>query len=167
MSNKNIEVEVLDIFLSRGHDFFGRYGKSRKRHEVSSVKSVECVAGRGLVGDRFYGYKAEYPGQITFLSREVIDEVIESLGLESLDVSRFRRNVIILGVDLNDLIGSLFEIDGVLFEGARECSPCFWMDQAIGEGAEELLKGRGGLRCRILETGTLSKGVKQLHLKSS
>ncbi|MEM6886190.1 MAG: molybdenum cofactor biosysynthesis protein, partial [Verrucomicrobiota bacterium] len=66
-----------------------------------------------------------------------------------------RRNVVISGVDLNSLIGKEFELQGVHFEGSCECSPCFWMDEAIAPGAEEFLKGQGGLRARVLTDGIL------------
>jgi MOSC domain-containing protein YiiM len=40
-----------------------------------------------------------------------------------------------------------------------ECKPCYWMDEAIAPGAEALLQGRGGLRARILTSGTLRVGL--------
>ena len=58
-------------------------------------------------------------------------------------------------VDLNELIGQDFEIQGVAFHGTEECRPCYWMDRAIAPGAEEFLKGRGGLRARILNDGQI------------
>jgi MOSC domain-containing protein YiiM len=66
-----------------------------------------------------------------------------------------RRNVITRGVDLNSLIGQRFANQGVEFEGVAECSPCHWMNQAIAPGAESALRGRGGLRARILTDGIL------------
>ena len=66
-----------------------------------------------------------------------------------------RRNVITLGLDLNSLVGKRFVIQGIEFEGVCECSPCHWMNHAIGEGAERALHGRGGLRARILGDGLL------------
>ena len=57
--------------------------------------------------------------------------------------------------NLNDLIGQDFEIQGVRFHGTEECRPCYWMDQAIAPGTEEFLKGRGGLRARMLTSGKL------------
>jgi MOSC domain-containing protein YiiM len=69
--------------------------------------------------------------------------------------SAFRRNVITQGVDLNLLINREFEVQGVRFHGTQECAPCYWMDQAFAPGAEAALKGHGGLRARILSSGTL------------
>jgi MOSC domain-containing protein YiiM len=57
---------------------------------------------------------------------------------------------------LSSLIGKQFELQGVRFEGTEECRPCYWMEQALGPGAEIWLKGRGGLRARILTSGILS-----------
>jgi MOSC domain-containing protein YiiM len=39
--------------------------------------------------------------------------------------------------------------------GTEESRPCFWMDHAFGPGAQAALKGRGGLRARILTSGRL------------
>ena len=67
----------------------------------------------------------------------------------------FRRNVLTTGVDLNTLIGQRFTLQGIEFEGVEECRPCYWMDEAIAPGAEDYLKGHGGLRARILNDGVL------------
>jgi MOSC domain-containing protein YiiM len=65
--------------------------------------------------------------------------------------------VITLGTDLNALIGVEFEIQGVRFAGTGESAPCEWMNLAFAPGAEEFLKGKGGLRAKILSTGILRK----------
>ena len=163
-SNAMLNLEILRIFISPGHDFNGRHGKERLDHGSQSVDSVECVAGRGLEGDRFFDYRDDFKGQMTFFDLSVADAVEEKLGLEDFELSQLRRNVIVSGVGLNDLIGKHFEINGVEFFGSEECSPCYWMNEALGPGAESLLKGRGGLRCRILSSGTLRLGESQLKV---
>jgi MOSC domain-containing protein YiiM len=147
--------QILAIYLSRAHNFFGRHNQTPLQHEVLSVPEAECVAGSGLVGDRFFAYKPGYKGQITFFAKEVFDALCLGLGLESKEPSLVRRNVLTCGVDLNGLIGKTFCIQGVLFEGTEECRPCYWMDTAIAPGAETALRGRGGLRAKILTSGRL------------
>jgi hypothetical protein len=147
--------QILAIYLSPGHNFFGRHNEVPLAHEVVSVPTVECVAGRGLVGDRFFGFKSGYKGQITFFSAEVYESLCKALGVEATPPSVLRRNVITTGVDLNDWIGKTFSIQGVVFEGTEECRPCYWMDSAFAPGAEAAMRGQGGLRARILEGGTL------------
>jgi MOSC domain-containing protein YiiM len=158
MSNLIHNLEILHIFISPGHDFKGRHGHERLNHGSQSVDSVECVSGRGLEGDRFFDYREDFKGQVTFFELKVADTVERLLGLEDFELSQLRRNVIVSGVDLNELIGKRFEINGAEFFGSEECSPCYWMNEALGPGAEALLKDRGGLRCRILSSGNLRLG---------
>jgi MOSC domain-containing protein YiiM len=148
-------MKIAALYISAGHNYFGRHGQPPGEHAIQAVPSVECLAGRGLVGDRFLDYKQDYAGQITFFAGEVFDELQAALGLAGRDSAGLRRNVITRGVDLNGLIGQEFEVQGVRFRGTRECSPCYWMDRAFVPGTEAWLKGRGGLRAKILTSGTL------------
>lgn len=147
--------KVREIHISPGHNFFGHHGKLAGTHPTISVDEVECVAGEGLRGDRFFGYKKNYQGQVTFFSAEVFQDLCEQFKVVGKSAGVLRRNVITSGFDLNQLVGAQFELQGIRFEGVAECSPCLWMNQAFGPGAEEFLKDRGGLRARILTTGTL------------
>lgn len=151
-------MEIKKIYLSAGHDFKGRFGKDRLRHSIESVEEVECVAGKGLVGDRYFGHKENFKGQITFFDWAVLEGIRDAFSLPDLEPSVFRRNVITDGLDLNALIGERFTIQGIEFEGSEECAPCFWMDDAVAPGTEDALRGRGGLRARILSGGTLRIG---------
>lgn len=122
---------------------------------MNEVQTVECVAGRGLRGDRYFDHQEDYKGQLTFFSLEVFDELCGALQIEGVDPSSVRRNVFTRGVDLNTLIGKDFEVQGIRFHGTEESRPCHWMNGAVGPGAKEFLSGRGGLRARILSDGTL------------
>jgi MOSC domain-containing protein YiiM len=119
------------------------------------VPMIECVAGRGIRGDRYFDFKNNYKGQITFFSGEVFDELCGALQIDDCSPTSLRRNVITRGVNLNEFIGEDFEIDGLYFHGMEECRPCYWMDRAVAPGAEEFLKGRGGLRAKIVSGGIL------------
>lgn len=156
---------IEHLYLSPGHNYFGHHGKPADEHPIIAVPEIECVAGRGIRGDRFFDYKPDYKGQITFFSAEIYDELcgtllppasqLSALNAQLPPPSAFRRNVITRGVDLNTLIGKQFTVQGVTFEGTAECSPCYWMDQAFAPGTEAALKGRGGLRAKILTDGWL------------
>ncbi len=146
---------VHALYISSGHNYFGHHGGAPGTHPMLDMNAVECVAGRGIRGDRFFDYKPDYKGQITFFSREVFEQLRRELKLDSAHPSGTRRNVLVSGADLNALIGARFEIQGVLFEGTEECKPCHWMNSGLGPGAEAWLEGRGGLRARILTNGML------------
>ena len=72
------------------------------------------------------------------------------------------------------MIGAIYQLIGqefaivnasdaaVRFQGAKQCAPCAWMDAMLAPGAQKFLRGRGGLRARILTDGTLARGVATL-----
>ena len=148
-------VEICHLYISPGHNFVGHNGREPDTHPAIEVAGIECVAGRGIRGDRYFDFKDNYKGQVTFFSLEVFDELCRALRIEGCSPSAVRRNVFTRNVDLNQLIEQDFEIQGVRFHGTQECAPCYWMDRAVGPGAEAFLKGRGGLRARILSDGEL------------
>ncbi len=152
-------MRVCHIYISPGHNYFGNYGKPAGENPIVEVPEVECVQDYGLKGDRFYGYRPDYKGQITFFDENVFEEVRREFKVPELSPAAFRRNVITAGLELNTLIGTKFTLQGIEFAATEECRPCHWMEQAVAKGAEDWLKGRGGLRCRILSTGVLRRDV--------
>ena len=148
-------VEICHLYISSGHNFFGHHGREPDNYPAIEVPLIECVAGHGIRGDRFFDHQESYKGQITFFSLDVFDELCAELQLQDRSPALVRRNVITRNVDLNELIETDFEVQGVQFRGTGECRPCYWMDRTIGPGAEEFLKGRGGLRARILHDGEI------------
>ena len=150
-------LRVEHLFISPGHNFFGHHGQPAGEHPIMAVGEVECVAGRGLRGDRYFDYKEDYKGQITFFAMEVMEALRVELKRPDAQPQATRRNAFVRGVDLPSLIGQEFEVQGVRFVGVEESRPCDWMNSALGPGAKEWLHGRGGLRCRILTDGVLRR----------
>ncbi|HJT81908.1 MAG TPA: MOSC domain-containing protein [Chthoniobacterales bacterium] len=148
-------MQICHLYISPGHNFFGHHGREPDNFPTVEVSSIECVAGHGIRGDRFLDYREDYKGQITFFSLEVFDELRTALQAHDCSPAVLRRNVIVRGSDLNQLIGDEFEVQGIRFYGTAECKPCYWMNRAVAPGAEKFLKGRGGLRARILTSGRL------------
>ena len=144
---------IRRIFISPGHNFFGHAGREPDDFPLEEVDRIQCVAGHGIRGDRFYDYKDNYKGQITFFAQEIFDQLAADFPTVDKSPGVLRRNVIVAGVDLNTLIGEDFEVQGVRFRGTTHCKPCFWMDQAFAPGAEKWLHHKGGLRAQILSDG--------------
>jgi len=157
---------IRQIFISPGHNYFGHHGRAPDDFPLVEVEQVECVAGSGIRGDRFYDYRDEYKGQITFFSLEIFDRLAQHLGLTNKSPGALRRNVIVSGVELNDLIGEEFSIQGVRLRGTAHCKPCYWLDQAVAPGTEKFLQGNGGLRAQILSDGVIVVGDAQLVLSA-
>jgi MOSC domain-containing protein YiiM len=153
---------IRQIFISSGHNYFGRHGRAPETFPLREVSEIECVAGHGIRGDRFYDYRDDYKGQITFFSHEVFEKLATRFGLPDKSPGELRRNLVVSGANLNDLIGEEFSIQGVQLRGTAHCKPCYWMDHALAAGAEEFLQGNGGLRAKIVSDGVISVGDAQL-----
>ncbi len=151
------DFEIRHLFVSKGHNFVGHHQKPPGTLTMTEVQEITCVAGKGIVGDRYFGFRENYKGQITFFEQETHEELCAQLGVGDRGPEVYRRNVITGGVRLNDLIGVEFELQGVRFFGREECRPCYWMDFAFSSGAEDALKGKGGLRAEILTNGHLRR----------
>ncbi|MDQ6623033.1 MAG: MOSC domain-containing protein [Verrucomicrobiota bacterium] len=151
-------MTIRQIFISPGHNYFGHYGREPDDFPLEEVERIECVAGHGIRGDRFYDYKTNYAGQITFFDLAIFEQLRAQFPDVPKSPGVLRRNVITSGVDLNGLIGEDFELQGVRFRGVAHCKPCFWLDTAYAPGTEAALKGNGGLRAQILTDGWLEAG---------
>jgi hypothetical protein len=150
-------ARLLHIYISPGHDYWGKQGEGRFQNGITEVEQIECVAGMGLRGDRYFRYRPDFKGQVTFFDIAIVEEVRHHFKLARLPASVFRRNLIVRGIDLQQWMGRRFLFQGVEFEGSQECKPCQWMDRAIAPGGEDFLKGkfRGGLRAKVITSGTL------------
>ena len=113
---------------------------------------IECIAGREFAATAFSITRTPIKARSPF-AEETYHALCVEFGVANKPPSLLRRNVITRDQDLNELIGVEFEVQGVSFAGVEECRPCYWMDQAFAPGTEEFLRGRGGLRARILSDG--------------
>lgn len=159
-------ITLEHIYLSPGHNYFGKPKDGPGLHPTTDVKEVEVRAGRGLVGDRYYGVPAHYEAQVTFFAAEVFDALLAQFERTKLEPILTRRNIITRGVNLNQLIDQEFKITSgngdqistITFVGTKPCNPCAWMDTMLGAGAHAFLRGRGGLRACIITNGILHRG---------
>ncbi|WP_304543946.1 MOSC domain-containing protein [Sulfurimonas microaerophilic] len=153
MYNHSYPVFIHYIFTSPKHNYFTREKFDAGDAPTIEHSNIKLYKDKGLEGDRFEFSK--YP--ITLISAEVIDETSKELGFE-VDPKLFRRNIVISGIHLNSLIGKKFYLGDVLCEGVAHCAPCTWMNAVIAKGTYKLMKGRGGLRIRVLSDGVLELG---------
>ncbi len=131
---------------------------------MQAVETARAVPGRGLEGDRYFearGSFSRWPGphrDITLIAEEALAEMARETG-ETLLPEASRRNVLVRGVPLNDLVKKTFWVGEVQMEGLRLCQPCKYL--ARHSGIPSVLPGlirRGGLRARILNEGHIHVG---------
>jgi len=121
-------------------------------HALAPVDFVRAVAGCGLEGDRHFRAEGQRPGgAITLVEAEALDDV----GLAG---AQSRRQVVVRGVRLNDLVGKRFLVGSVECLGVELCEPCLHLEQLTRPGMIDDLTHRGGLNADILTTGTIAVG---------
>ncbi|MES2461613.1 MAG: MOSC domain-containing protein [Armatimonadota bacterium] len=137
---------------------------SLARAPVAAVSEAILVAGRGIVGDRYFdrrGTFSDWPQdhEFTLIEAEAIEAVEAEYGL-SLLPGETRRNVTTRGISLNALEGEFFRIgETVLCRGTRLCHPCAHLELVTAKGGlARLLANRGGLRAHILVGGIIRAG---------
>jgi MOSC domain-containing protein YiiM len=70
----------------------------------------------------------------------------------------FRRNLVVEGIPLVALKDRRFRIGEVVLEGTGPCDPCSRMEEALGPGGYNAMRGMGGICARIVEGGTFRRG---------
>ncbi len=140
------------------------------RQEVESAETAEVKAGVGLLGDHRSmreNVKPESKRQVTLIQAEHLDVIAALAGLEKVDPAWLRRNLLISGINLLALKDQRFYIGEVLLEGTGLCHPCSRMEETLGPGGYNAMRGHGGIMARILSGGKISVGdqVKLLHVQ--
>ena len=120
------------------------------------VQQVEAVTGIGLIGDRYAGGSGKRG--ITLIQAEHLPAIAALSGHDAIAPATFRRNVVVSGIPLVALKGRRFRIGEVVLEGTDECDPCSRMEDALGPGGYNAMRGHGGLCARILEGGVFRIG---------
>jgi MOSC domain-containing protein YiiM len=129
---------------------------------MESRESVEAVAG-GLRGDRYLtgeGYYSPYDVcQVTLISAAGIETIREETGIDLTD-GRHRRNLVVRGGDLRDLLDATVAVGDAILRGTRPRPPCVHVEQVAGEDgvARALGDGRGGICADVLEAGEIAVG---------
>ncbi len=161
-------MEIVSLYHSPEHVYRGHMGMPAGTVPMTEVPRMKVLAGKGAEGDR-YSKLGGAKGQVTFFAEEAWLRLCDELGVVGRNTGVFRRNIIVRGADLNELIGRDFEIQGVRFHGVEYCKPCVWMEEAFAPGTLERLTAwkAGGLRASVLTDGWLAIGVAELRTCSA
>ena len=123
---------------------------------LGPAASATAVAGKGIVGDRHFADHGARPGNALTL---IEAEVLEDVGVTG---PQSRRQVVVRGVRVNDLIGKRFRVGDVECVGVEICESCLHLQRLTGPGIIKDLIHRGGLNADILSDGTISVGDRLL-----
>lgn len=128
-----------------------------RRESVRSVEAVKVPAVGGLEGDHFRSTKNN-TRQVTLIQAEHLETVGSLLGREPIEPRLVRRNLVVRGINLLALKGRRFRIGEVVLEATGPCAPCSFMEEVLGPGGYNAMRGHGGITARVIEPGTIRIG---------
>ena len=103
---------------------------------------------------------------MTFIQKEHIAAIASFLGKSDLDYTITRRNFLVESINLFSLKGKQFQIGEAVFEYSGECHPCSRMEEGLGIGGYNAMRGHGGITARVVLGGKIKEGDAVIPLLS-
>ncbi len=128
------------------------------RSPIRAVELVVAEAGRGLEGDHHAKRKKNSKRQVTLIQSEHLSAVASLCGRDEVQPALLRRNIAVSGINLLALKNKRFRIGGALLEWTGPCEPCSRMEENLGPGGYNAMRGHGGITARVVEGGSIRIG---------
>jgi MOSC domain-containing protein YiiM len=148
-------------------DLFGNFPQSGKvvwigirpqtRQPMEVLEETFANIG-GLTNDRANKGNPNNKRQVTLIQQEHLKAVASFLGKSTIDPSLIRRNMVVKGINLNALKDKQFKIGDAILEMTGFCFPCSRMEENLGKGGFNAMRGHGGINCRVIEEGKIRVG---------
>jgi MOSC domain-containing protein YiiM len=80
------------------------------------------------------------------------------LGQEPVAPEALRRNLVVAGLNLAALNGRTVAVGGAVLRITGICAPCSRMEEALGHGGYNAVRGHGGWCAEIVSPGRIATG---------
>ncbi len=128
-----------------------------RREPVEIREELVLSPDSGIQGDHYAGI-SQRKRQVTLIQEEHL-AVIFSLLARPIEPWMLRRNLMISGINLIALKGQWVKIgEQVVLEVTGACHPCTRMEESLGEGGFNALRGHGGMTATIIQGGRIVLG---------
>ena len=154
--NETIERQYLRSIPQQGRvEWIGI--RPQRMLEVQSVSQVNADPETGLEGDHF---KKSSTGkrQVTLIQQEHLDVVARILSKTDIVPELLRRNIVVSGINLLALKHQQFQLGEVLLETTGICAPCGRMEENLGAGGYNSMRGHSGITAKIVQGGQIKLG---------
>lgn len=128
-----------------------------RRAPMIPAPAANLAPGQGLEGDHYISSR-NGPRQVTLIAAEDLAAIGQFLGGAGAQPEQLRRNLVTRGVNLLALKDRRFRIGAVILEAAGECAPCARMEETLGPGGYNAVRGHGGIVARVIEGGEVRLG---------
>ena len=156
--NETVIKDLFKIIPQKGNvEWIGV--RTKKKEDLSVVESIKVNKGTGIVGDHFKG-NLSGKRQVTLIQKEHLNTISSILGGKIIDPKLTRRNIVISGINLLSLKNQQFQIGSVILETTGICAPCKRMEENLGPGGYNAMRGHGGITATVIEEGEIKLGDK-------
>ncbi len=128
-----------------------------RKKAMFSLSEVEAITQKGLSGDHYSGSIGS-KRQVTLIQQEYLNTIASFMQVKEVLPKMLRRNLVVHGINLLALKDKTFWVGEALLEYTGECHPCSRMEEILGEGGYNAVRGHGGITARILNGGKISLG---------
>lgn len=128
-----------------------------RRAPWRALDAVVAVAGIGLEGDH---YHSRHGGkrQVTLIQAEDLAAIAAYLGRVQVDPGLLRRNIVTERINLRALKDKRFRVGSAILEYSGPCHPCSRMEENLGTGGFNAVRGHGGITARVIQSGQIRAG---------
>lgn len=129
----------------------------RSRAPIVALESAVVRAGTGIDGDH-HAKSGVSIRQVTLIQQEHLAAIASLAHRASAEPELLRRNLVVSGINLLALKDRRFRIGQVELEGTGPCAPCSRMEENLGPGGYNAVRGHGGITARALTSGEIRIG---------
>ncbi|ACC76200.1 MOSC domain-containing protein [Paraburkholderia phymatum] len=130
--------------------------RPRRKDAMSVVETAVIDAHAGLVGDHYASRAGAR--QVTLIQAESLRSIASHLGRSDVAALELRRNIVTEGINLVALKGRHFRIGEAVLQTTGECHPCSRMEDVLGMGGYNAVRGFGGITARVVTGGAIRIG---------
>jgi MOSC domain-containing protein YiiM len=130
--------------------------RPERRAPMVVIDAMQLETGRGVTGDRYS--KLDGNRQVTLIGVENLAAIGAYLGTAPADPEAVRRNIVVEGLNLLALKERRFRVGEAVLQTTGECHPCSRMEEILGVGGYNAMRGQGGITAKVLRGGLVRLG---------
>ena len=154
--NETVIKDLFNVIPQKGNvEWLGV--RTKKKEALSVVNSIKINKGTGVVGAHFTGDFSS-KRQVALIQHEHLNAISSILGRKRIDPRLTRRNIVVSGINLLSLKNKKFRIGSVILETTGICAPCKRMEENLGVGGYNAMRGHGGITATVIEQGLIKLG---------
>jgi len=135
-----------------------------KKQPMQVVERAIAIKDKGLEGDHYNGRSGNR--SVTLIQAEHLPAVASMLHLPEIRPEQLRRNIVVRGINLLALKNRRFSLGAAELEMTGQCHPCSRMEETLGAGGYNAIRGHGGITARVLNSGEIEIGDRLVIIQS-